>query len=185
MNIVLPHVSHEPPQSVIGPGNVKTAVTSKTDIGRFVARIIDDPRTLNAQVFCYGDEISLEEAYDIAERNSGDAPQRIIVSQKFCLFWYFHIEAHVLSNQFSNEEFWDELLKAQRDYQQSPSPLTLGIETFREAWHVAFIDGENTAAMAKKLGYLDARELYPDFKPQSAEEFAKEFYKWGIGDWKF
>ncbi len=35
---------------------------------------------------------------------------------------------------------------------------------------------ENTLANAKRLGYLDARELYPDVPVQSLEEFAKEFY---------
>ena len=36
--------------------------------------------------------------------------------------------------------------------------------------------GENTLENAKKLGYLDARELYPDLPAQSVEEYAKEFY---------
>ena len=36
--------------------------------------------------------------------------------------------------------------------------------------------GENTLENAKKLGYLDARELYPDIAAQSLEEYAKEFY---------
>ena len=35
---------------------------------------------------------------------------------------------------------------------------------------------ENTLGNAKRLGYLDARELYPDIPAQSLEEFAKEFY---------
>ena len=36
--------------------------------------------------------------------------------------------------------------------------------------------GENTLENARKLGYLDARELYPDIEPFSLEEAAKEFY---------
>ena len=35
---------------------------------------------------------------------------------------------------------------------------------------------ENTLENAKRLEYLDARELYPDIPAQSLEEFAKEFY---------
>ena len=35
---------------------------------------------------------------------------------------------------------------------------------------------ENTLENAKRLGYLDARELYPDIAPLSLEEYAKEFY---------
>ena len=37
--------------------------------------------------------------------------------------------------------------------------------------------GENTRANALALGYLDARELYPDVPVQSLEEFAREFYR--------
>lgn len=36
--------------------------------------------------------------------------------------------------------------------------------------------GENTLENAKKLGYLDARELYPDITPLSFEEYATQFY---------
>jgi hypothetical protein len=37
-----------------------------------------------------------------------------------------------------------------------------------------FIRGDNTPEVAKYLGYLDARELYPDFKPKTFEEFTKD-----------
>ena len=36
--------------------------------------------------------------------------------------------------------------------------------------------GENTLENAKKLGYLDARELYPDIPVYSVEVYAKVFY---------
>lgn len=36
--------------------------------------------------------------------------------------------------------------------------------------------GENTLENAKRLGYLDARELYPDIRTTTLEEFAQEFY---------
>lgn len=51
-----------------GDGNVKTAVTSFDDIGRFVSRIIADPRTLNQYVFCWSEEVSLNECYPLFER---------------------------------------------------------------------------------------------------------------------
>ena len=38
---------------------------------------------------------------------------------------------------------------------------------------------ENTLENAKRLGYLDVRELYPDIVPTSLEEYAQEFYKNG------
>ena len=36
--------------------------------------------------------------------------------------------------------------------------------------------GEDTLQNAKDLGYLDARELYPDIPQQSFEAFAQDFY---------
>ena len=39
---------------------------------------------------------------------------------------------------------------------------------------------ENSLENAKKLGYLDVRELYPDIKPTTFEEYAKQAYS----DWK-
>lgn len=38
--------------------------------------------------------------------------------------------------------------------------------------------GENTLENAKRLGYLDVRELYPDVPRYTLEDFAKEFYTW-------
>lgn len=37
---------------------------------------------------------------------------------------------------------------------------------------------ENTLENAKRLGYLDVRELYPDVPRYTLEDFAKEFYTW-------
>lgn len=89
MDLILPYPSSdqgylaERSRTLLGSGDVKTAVTSRNDIGRFTARIIDDPRTLNAQVFCYGDEVSLNETFDIAERITKEdmRSKRRIVSQ--------------------------------------------------------------------------------------------------------
>jgi hypothetical protein len=37
-----------------------------------------------------------------------------------------------------------------------------------------FVRGDNSPQYADYLGYLDARDLYPDFVPKSFEAFAKE-----------
>ena len=37
-----------------------------------------------------------------------------------------------------------------------------------------YIRKDNTPEMAKYLGYLDARELYPDFEPIAFERFVDE-----------
>ena len=49
-----------------------------------------------------------------------------------------------------------------------------------EAWNEYQVSmlvlGENTLENAKRLGYLDARELYPDMPQWTLEDFAKDFY---------
>lgn len=59
-------------RSFIDPGDVKTSVTCRVDIGRFVARILADPRTLNQYVFCHAEEVTLKEVFQIAEGVSGE-----------------------------------------------------------------------------------------------------------------
>ncbi|TDL14208.1 hypothetical protein BD410DRAFT_846248, partial [Rickenella mellea] len=52
---------------IYGGGDVKSAFTDLRDIGTFVARIIDDPRTLNHYVFIWGEEATKRQILDIAE----------------------------------------------------------------------------------------------------------------------
>lgn len=86
-----------------------------------------------------------------------------------CIYW-----------QITAEEYFNRLEEAQKNYELAPSRVTLGMETMHVAHHIMFVDGENTVGVANKLGYLDARVLYPgSFEPFSLEEFAKEFYEGG------
>lgn len=48
--------------------------------------------------------------------------------------------------------------------------------TYYEYVYSMYVCGDNTLEKAKADGALDARELYPDFKPQSLEQSAKQFY---------
>lgn len=130
-----------------GTGDVKTAVTDNRDIGKFVSHIIKDERTLNKYVFCWTEEVTQNEVLALAERISG---QKIPVTR------------------FSAEE----TIKKAQDAQ---SILKVHLEYQVSLW----IRGDNTVENAKKPEYgeaLDARELYPELKLNSLEEFAKEFY---------
>lgn len=53
-------------------GNAPNLLTDKRDIGRFVARIIKDERTLNQKVFTYSDVLSQNEIFAIMEEKSGE-----------------------------------------------------------------------------------------------------------------
>lgn len=166
MDLVLPHPSSAPAGSFLtqqsrtagGTGDVKAAFTARVDIGRFVARIIADPRTLNQTVFCYGDEVTLNEVYDVANKVSGEDLKSTITF-------------------LSKEELEHQIQVAREAYAKERTHLTFVTRLLSEFLYSMFVRGENTVAKAQEHGALNARELYPDFKPLSIEEFAVSFYK--------
>lgn len=58
---------------------MKTAITDLRDIGRYVAKIIADERTLNKFVFCYGELLSQEETFGKVEELAGEKIERVFV----------------------------------------------------------------------------------------------------------
>lgn len=58
----------------------KSLLTDWRDVGRFVACIIKDPRTLNKRVVTWADELSQEDIWDVMERFSGEKIPRKYVS---------------------------------------------------------------------------------------------------------
>ncbi|KAI0706011.1 NAD-P-binding protein [Cerioporus squamosus] len=162
----LPLRSAVPPEvkamtwAIHGTGESKNLLTNLHHIGTWVARIIADPRTLNKYVIIWEDVVKQKDAHEIGARVSGDGDalraKRIQVSEE-------DIEKQIAHGR---------VLYAQNptDYMSS-IPLIWG--QYMKSIH--FLQ-ENTLENAKRLGYLDARELYPDIPAQSLEEFAKEFY---------
>ncbi len=57
---------------------------------------------------------------------------------------------------------------------QSANPLSSVMYGYS---NILYVRGDNTVANAKAGGVLDARELYPDYQPVTAEEGAIQFYK--------
>jgi hypothetical protein len=53
-------------------GNAKNILTDKRDMGRFAARIIKDPRTLNKRVFTCSDVLSQKEIFALVEEVGGE-----------------------------------------------------------------------------------------------------------------
>lgn len=71
-----------PRNEVYGDGNTKSILTDKRDMGRWVARIIKDDRTLNCMVIAYSDVLSQNEVTEIIERKSGEK----IEVQNVCIY---------------------------------------------------------------------------------------------------
>lgn len=65
---------------IVGDGSTPTAVTDLRDVGRYVARIIADDRTLNKMVFAYNTVVTQNQIYDLLEEISEEKVVRNYVS---------------------------------------------------------------------------------------------------------
>jgi uncharacterized protein YbjT (DUF2867 family) len=69
-----------PNTTIFGEDKHATAITDLRDIGRYVAKIIADERTLNQYVFCYGEVLFQKETFGILEELSGEKVEKTYVS---------------------------------------------------------------------------------------------------------
>lgn len=65
---------------IVGDGNTPTAITDLRDIGRYVARIVLDDRTLNRMVLAYNVVLTQNQIYDLLEDISEEKVIRNFVS---------------------------------------------------------------------------------------------------------
>ncbi|GKU12651.1 isoflavone reductase family protein [Fusarium langsethiae] len=146
------------PDMIIGAdGNVPTTVTDLADIGKYVARIIVDPRTLNKLVFAYSEVITQNEVWGYVEELTGEKiPRRYL----------------------SKEEAEDSIAMLKKAAAEDPtniSPLLkLALTEYKYSWGIR---GDNTPEHATYLGYLSIKELYPDLQWNSIRNFIEEIVK--------
>lgn len=69
---------------IIGDGNVTTALTDLRDIGRYMALIINDPRTLNKKVLAYNLVSSQNDIYSLMEEIAEEKIDRNYVCSDYC-----------------------------------------------------------------------------------------------------
>ncbi|KAL0948741.1 hypothetical protein HGRIS_008873 [Hohenbuehelia grisea] len=132
-----------------GPGNLKSAVVGRKNIGKLVARIIDDPETIGQRVLAHEDEVTNDEAWALAEKY---APGKLGSKRV----------------RISNDELENKI----QDNAEQVSVYAVWLE-YQRNMHVT---GHNTEAFAKETGWLIARERYADLKLQSADEWAEGAY---------
>ncbi|KAI9158085.1 Isoflavone reductase-like protein [Paramyrothecium foliicola] len=140
-----------PVKEIFADGNVPSGITDTRDIGRYVAKIITDPRTLNKCVFAYSEVLTQQQVWNAVETVSGETLERKYVAE---------------------EEMANRVAEARKAFAASSSdPMsTYGLWTaeYSNSWGVR---GDNTPEFARYLGYLDAKELYPDFKYITFKEY--------------
>ncbi|KAI8674610.1 NmrA domain-containing protein [Fusarium keratoplasticum] len=143
---------------IVGDGNQKFGLIDLADIGKYVAQIVSDPRTLNKRVFAYTEALSMNEMWDTMAKASGETPAQDYIS-----------EAEI--NQVIKE--------TRQRLDASPKPVThpenimdianYNMGQYRISW---CIRGDNTPEYADYLGYADFWNLFPDFpRGRSLAEF--------------
>ncbi|KAJ7501031.1 hypothetical protein B0H11DRAFT_1908344 [Mycena galericulata] len=140
-------------------GSAPTMLTDLRDIGAFVARIIRDARTLNKFVVTYSDVLSENEIFALMEEMSGEK-----------------IEGKYASPlRVSAEDITASRARAAAALKTDPTNVMARLMSFSGDYDYSkYVRGDNTPAYATYLGYLDARELYPDFQPRRFREFIVE-----------
>lgn len=135
--------------TVAGDGDIPSALTDSRDIGRWVARIIADERTLNKQVFAYNEVMSPNQVRDLFERLSGEK---------------------IEYNSVSGESILEIIDQAK----SSKEPQAVNKVYSMQYLYSMGIRGDNTPEYAQYLGYLDANQLYPDTEKTSLQSFLQE-----------
>ncbi|KAL2793051.1 NAD(P)-binding protein [Aspergillus keveii] len=143
------------PDNPIGlDGNVPSALADLRDVGRYVAKIITDPRTLNKRVHVYNELLTRNEVYDKVEALAGEQLPRSYVSE---------------------EQVLARIDNARKELDENPSDLTaIGALTTTQLFCSWGIRGDNTPEYAQYLGYLDGKELYPEFEFKKFDDYVKE-----------
>ncbi|CAF3538328.1 unnamed protein product [Fusarium graminearum] len=136
-----------------GTGDIPSARTDSRDVGIYVARIITDPRTLNQKVFAYTELLTQHELYDAVEKVSGEKLER----------------------KYRTADEIDDGIARTKDNPKKMFDYSL--LTYQKSFDVM---GENTPEYARYLGYQIGKDLYPDIKGTSFENFFKETLETGL-----
>lgn len=133
--------------ALYGTGDVKTAITDKRDIGQYVVRIITDARTQNRYVFVWGEEVTQNETFALAERVTGTK-----------------IEVPCVDVE-----------ELQKGVDTAEGILPFIFQYMKSLWVRGDNTIEN--AKKEEYGCaLDVKELYPDYEPRTLEQLMKEWF---------
>jgi len=146
-----------PVEEIYGSGKQKSALTDLRDVGRYVARIVQDDRTVNMSVFCYNELHSQLDSWAILEKLSGETIPRKYVSQE-------EVEADIA-------EALPILQSGGMDLKSVEGAIIAFKAVARQYVRSWGIRGDNTPERAEELGYVTSKELWPEMKFVSYEDF--------------
>lgn len=149
----LDYMTKIPSNVQYGDGHYSTSVVDLGDIGKYVALIIKDPRTLNKYVFAYNEVWTHDAMFKLVEELSGETVERQSVPEEA-------LEAGIQ--------------EASKAYEQDPSYKNFVLLLVQQYANQNWIRGDNLPETGTYLGYLLSKDLYPDFKFVGLRDFAKE-----------
>lgn len=135
---------------IAGDGESPTAMTHLADIGRYVARVIVDDRTLNRYVFVYNELWTMNQIYAHFESISGEEIKDKIYQ--------------------TEEQLRAQIAIVPADSQDMMVLAGKIVAQYGISWGIR---GDNQPEYAKYLGYVTSKELYPDFDFTPFEHYAK------------
>jgi uncharacterized protein YbjT (DUF2867 family) len=143
-----------PDNIIYGDGNTKTALTDKDNIGKYVVRVIADPRTLNKLVFAYEALLTQNEIWAAVEK---------FTNQK------------IATDYLSKAEVETVILAAKNAIAKDPrDPVPMFVKSITEYKYGMWIRGDNSPEHAEYLGYLFFKDLYPEIEYKPAVDFISE-----------
>ena len=148
-----------PVEEIYGTGEQKSALTDLRDVGRYVARIVQDDRTVNKYVFCYNELRSQLDSIAVLEKLSGETIPRNFISLE-------EVEADIA----------EALPKIQSgmDLRSGEGLITAFKVVARQYVRSWGIRGDNTPEKAKELGYVTSKELWPEMEFVKYEDFLSD-----------
>ncbi|OQD84177.1 hypothetical protein PENSOL_c131G06012 [Penicillium solitum] len=130
---------------IVGDGDMPTTLIDLRDIGRYMAKIISDPRTLNKKIFAYNVVSTQNKIHELMEELSEEKIFRNYVPEQT-------IRSRAVVTRQASETYPFDTRKFVPRY-------------LAEFQLSCFIRGDTNPEYAKYLGYHTTQELYPDFKP--------------------
>ncbi|KAJ5814253.1 uncharacterized protein N7503_001003 [Penicillium pulvis] len=137
-----------PQNKIFGAGDVPSSLTDVRDVGKYAAKIISDPRTLNKKVFAFTEAMTQNQLFGLVESMTGEKPETTKIPA-----------AEVKAKVAEARKPGAGINQALAEYE------------YYNSWGVR---GDNTAECARYLGYLILDDLYPGFKGRTLDKFIQE-----------
>jgi hypothetical protein len=159
-----------PANDVYAEGMTPNMLIDARDIGKVVVRILKDERTLNKRVIAYGAVLSQNEIHDLIEKKTGEKLD--LKKVRFCS--RVHRTATDLV-QISDTDAVAQLEMCRKAYEAYPEQRANRFLLAAAQYAITkYVRRDNTPENARYLGYVDANELYPDFRYVRYDEFVDD-----------